>query len=130
MSTSCSPPLASKPSPLSASSTPNTARLPRPHEWERATPTRPCAKTIERRWGWRELLAEAIGADPNQIDLTWETLLDVRAQAMLAALAAARVEARPMADRSAVGSERTAAVGSDVRAPRRLGGGVSGGCES
>ena len=44
-------------------------RLPRWHEWERATSTRPCARTIERRWGWRELLAEAIGTRPNQVDL-------------------------------------------------------------
>jgi len=34
-------------------------RLPRRREWERATSTRPCAKTIERRWGQHELLAEA-----------------------------------------------------------------------
>jgi hypothetical protein len=67
-------------------------RLPRRHEWERATPTRPCAKTIERRWGWRELLAEAIGTQSNQVDLSWETLLDARVQVMLAALAAARAE--------------------------------------
>src|SRR5215831_21413947 len=67
-------------------------RLPRRHEWERATSTRPCARTIERRWGWRELLAEAIGTRPNQVDQSWETLLDVRVPAMLAALAAARLE--------------------------------------
>ncbi len=60
-------------------------RLPRWREWERATVTRPCAKTIERRWGWRELLAEAIGVKPNQIDISWETVLDDRDQAMLAA---------------------------------------------
>lgn len=27
----------------------------------------PCAKTIERRWGWRELLAEAVSVRPNDI---------------------------------------------------------------
>ena len=67
-------------------------RLPRRHEWERATSSRPCAKTIERRWGWHELLAEAIGTEPNQVDRTWETLLDVRVQVILAALAGAREE--------------------------------------
>jgi DMSO/TMAO reductase YedYZ molybdopterin-dependent catalytic subunit len=53
-------------------------RLPRWHEWERATASRPCAKTIERWWGWRELLAEAIGTQPNQVDVSWGTLLDGR----------------------------------------------------
>ncbi len=67
-------------------------RLPRWREWERATGMAPCAKTIERRWGWRELLAEAIGVKPNQIDVSWEAVLDDRAQAMLAALKAARDE--------------------------------------
>jgi hypothetical protein len=38
------------------------------------------------------LLAEAIGVTPNQIDASWETVLDVRTQAMLAALNAARDE--------------------------------------
>jgi hypothetical protein len=41
-------------------------RLPRWCEWESATESRPCAKTIERRWGWRELLAEAVGTQPKQ----------------------------------------------------------------
>jgi hypothetical protein len=34
-------------------------RLRRWREWECATESRPCAKRIERRWGWREVLAEA-----------------------------------------------------------------------
>jgi hypothetical protein len=34
-------------------------RLARWREWELADESRPCAKTIDRRWGWRELLAEA-----------------------------------------------------------------------
>src|SRR5262245_49805319 len=67
-------------------------RLPRWREWERATAPRPCAKTIERRWGWRELLAEAIGVRPNDIEVSWVPVLDDRAQAMLAALCAARDE--------------------------------------
>jgi hypothetical protein len=45
-------------------------RLSRWREWERATASRPCAKTIERRWGWRDLLAEAVGTLSNQVDLS------------------------------------------------------------
>ena len=67
-------------------------RLPRWREWERATAARPCAKTIDRRWGWRELLAEEIGVKPNQVDVSWEAVLDHRAQALLASLMAARDE--------------------------------------
>ena len=67
-------------------------RLPRWHEWERSTAARPCAKTIERRWGWRELLADAIGVQPNHVDVSWEAVLDDRAQVILAALRAARDE--------------------------------------
>jgi Homing endonuclease associated repeat len=65
-------------------------RLPRWREWKGATASRPCAKTIELRWGWRELLAEAIGVRPNQVDISWDAILDDRAEAMLAALRAAR----------------------------------------
>ena len=36
--------------------------------------------------------AEAIGTQPSQIDVSWETLLDTRVQVMLAALAAAHDE--------------------------------------
>jgi hypothetical protein len=68
------------------------SRLPRWHEWERATASRPCAKTIERRWGWRELLADAIGVRPTEVEVSWVAVLDDRAQQMLAALAAARDE--------------------------------------
>src|SRR5215469_2821702 len=67
-------------------------RLPRWREWERATASRPCAKTIERRWGWRELLAEAVGVMPNDVHASWEAVNDARAEAMLAALCAARGE--------------------------------------
>ena len=67
-------------------------RLPRWREWERATAARPCAKTIERRWGWHELLAEAIGVRPNDVNVSWDAVLDDRAQAMLAAHRAARDE--------------------------------------
>jgi hypothetical protein len=58
-------------------------RLPRWHEWERAAASRPCAKTIERRWGWRELLAEAIGVQPDDVEVSWEGVLDDRTEAML-----------------------------------------------
>ena len=67
-------------------------RLPRWREWERATSARPCAKTIERRWGWRELLAEAIGVKPDDVSVSWEAVLDDRDQAMLGELRAARDE--------------------------------------
>ena len=67
-------------------------RLPRWREWERAMASRPCAKTIQRRWGWRELLAEAIGVRPKDVNVSWEAVLDDRAQAMLAALHAVRDE--------------------------------------
>ncbi|TMC06006.1 MAG: hypothetical protein E6J41_20290 [Chloroflexi bacterium] len=67
-------------------------RLPRWREWECATASRPCSTTIERRWGGRELLAEAIGVRPRDVDVSWYTILDDRAQAKLAALGAARDE--------------------------------------
>ena len=67
-------------------------RLPRWREWERATASRPCAKTIERRWGWRDLLAEAVGVRSAEIEVTWVPVLDDRAEAMLVALRAARAE--------------------------------------
>ena len=67
-------------------------RMPRWREWEQATASRPCAKTIERRWGWRELLAEAIGVRPNDIEVSWVPMLDDRAEAMLVARRAARNE--------------------------------------
>jgi hypothetical protein len=66
-------------------------RLPRYREWEPAAPDRPCARTIERQWGWRELLAEAIGVEPDSLGL-WEDQVDDRAKRMLAALLEARDE--------------------------------------
>jgi hypothetical protein len=66
-------------------------RLPRYREWERTAPDRPCAKTIERRWGWRALLAEAVGVEPDELVL-WDEVIDERAPKMLAALAEARDE--------------------------------------
>jgi hypothetical protein len=67
-------------------------RLPFKHEWERATASRPCARTIERRWGWRSLLAQAIGVDPHRVEASWDALVAERSQAMLAVLRAARDE--------------------------------------
>jgi hypothetical protein len=67
-------------------------RLPRWREWEFATESRPCAKTIECRWGWRELLAEAVGVRPGEIEVSWVPVLDERARVMLARLRAARDE--------------------------------------
>jgi hypothetical protein len=46
-------------------------RLPLWSEWEHATPDRPCARTIERRWGWRNVMAEAVGVDADGLEL-WE----------------------------------------------------------
>jgi hypothetical protein len=48
--------------------------------------------TIERRWGRRELLAEALGVRPAEIEVSWVPVLDDRAEKMLAALRAARDE--------------------------------------
>jgi hypothetical protein len=36
-------------------------RLPRWMEWEHAALDRPCARTIERRWGWLKLMTAARG---------------------------------------------------------------------
>src|SRR5215472_8665600 len=63
-------------------------RLPRWREWERAAASRPCAKTIERRWGWRQLSAEAVGVRSAEIEVSWVPVLDDRAEAMLVALRA------------------------------------------
>lgn len=49
-------------------------------------------ETIWRRWGWRELLAEAIGVEPARVDVSWDAILDDRARVMLAALRATRNE--------------------------------------
>lgn len=49
-----------------------------------------CASSV-RRWGWRELLAEAIHIEPDGLEL-WEGVVDDRANSMLAALVEARDE--------------------------------------
>jgi len=103
-------------------------RLPRWREWEGAAASRPCAKTIERRWGWRQLSAEAVGVRSAEIEVSWVPVLDDRAEAMLVALRAARdeLERWPTAtewDRSG----RRPSV-EDVRAAlRRVEAGVLGG---
>src|SRR5215472_3705131 len=97
-------------------------RLPRWREWERATASRPCAKTIERRWGWRELLAEAIGLRPAQMEVSWVPVLDDRTQVMLVALRAAgdQLGRWPTAAEWDRGGRRpAAAVVADVRAVLR-----------
>jgi hypothetical protein len=66
-------------------------RLPQRREWEYAIRDRPCARTIDRRWGWRNLLAEAIGVEPDGLDL-WEAAVAYRAVRMLARLVEARDE--------------------------------------
>jgi hypothetical protein len=66
-------------------------RLPRRTEWKHATPDRPCARTIERRWGWRRMLAEAVGDDADGLVL-WDEVIDDRTGHMLAALVQARDE--------------------------------------
>jgi hypothetical protein len=92
MATSCDPSPVTKPLRPFGSSTRSMDGYRGGTEWERATGTRPCARTIARRWGWRELLAEAIGVALNQVDTSWETVLEVRTQATLVALNAARDE--------------------------------------
>jgi hypothetical protein len=67
-------------------------RLPLRHEWERAVGARPCARTIERRWGWRTVLAEAIDVDPGQVGAAWEAVVGQRSHTMLDLLRSARDE--------------------------------------
>jgi hypothetical protein len=42
-------------------------RLPTRHEWEWAAPGRPSTRTIDRRWGWQKLVAEAGGPSLAQV---------------------------------------------------------------
>jgi hypothetical protein len=69
-------------------------RLPRWREWERASASRPCARTIEWRWGWRELLADALGVRPSAVLVAWDVVPDDRVQAMVTGLRAARDQLR------------------------------------
>jgi hypothetical protein len=102
-------------------------RLPRWREWELATESRPCAKTIERRWGWRKLLAEAVGVKPTEVEVSWVLVLDDRADLMLRCSARSG-RGRAMADRGGVGGGSSAPVAAYIRtALRELAGGVSGG---
>jgi hypothetical protein len=43
-------------------------RLPFKHEWEHADGERPARRTIERRWGWEELLADAVDIEPDEVE--------------------------------------------------------------
>jgi hypothetical protein len=67
-------------------------RLPIKREWDQAVPGRPRARTIERRWGWRALLAEAVGIEPDEVDQGWDATMDERFGGMLDALRQARAE--------------------------------------
>jgi hypothetical protein len=42
-------------------------QLPTRREWELATPGRPSTRTIDRRWGWQKLVAEAGGPPLAQV---------------------------------------------------------------
>ncbi len=42
-------------------------RMPHEREWERAEEGRPCARTVRRRWGWYELMADALDVDLAEI---------------------------------------------------------------
>jgi hypothetical protein len=66
-------------------------RPPRWREWEHGHPGR-AQRRSSGRWGWRELLAEAIGVRPKDINVSWEAVLDDRARATLGALRAVRAE--------------------------------------
>jgi hypothetical protein len=44
-----------------------SGRLPTWTEWEKASDGRPSARTIQRRWGWHELLADAIGGSTGGV---------------------------------------------------------------
>ena len=42
-------------------------RLPCERDWEHAEQERPCARTVRRRWGWYELMADALDIDLAEI---------------------------------------------------------------
>jgi len=42
-------------------------RMPMWDDWQHAAPGRPCAKTVERRWGWERLRAQALGVSRQGI---------------------------------------------------------------
>ena len=42
-------------------------QLPHERDWERAEEGRPCARTVRRRWGWYELMADALDVDLAEI---------------------------------------------------------------
>src|SRR5215831_18616921 len=94
-------------------------RLPRWREWERATASRPCAKTIDRRWGWRELLAEAVGVRPAGDRGLVGSGARRPGQEDAGGAQGRTGRARPVADRRGVGSERPLAIVEDVRSALR-----------
>jgi len=42
-------------------------QLPREQDWEHAEKGRPCARTVRCRWGWYELMADALDVDLAEI---------------------------------------------------------------
>jgi hypothetical protein len=42
-------------------------QLPHERDWERSEKGRPCARTVRRRWGWYELMADALDIDLAEI---------------------------------------------------------------
>ncbi len=42
-------------------------RPPREAEWARATLDRPAARTVRRRWGWYQLIADALGIGLDEL---------------------------------------------------------------
>jgi hypothetical protein len=51
-------------------------RLRARREWESAAPGRPSTRTIDRRWGWQELIAEASGRSLDQVLTRSATVVD------------------------------------------------------
>lgn len=64
-------------------------RLPTRREWEAAAPGRPSTRTVDRRWGWQELIAEASG---RRLDQVLSERREARRRQLLLALRAARAE--------------------------------------
>jgi hypothetical protein len=70
-------------------------RLPFKHEWEQADGERPARRTIERRWGWEDLLADAIAIEPDEVEDAYTS--EDRRSAMKRGPAGRKAGARSMA---------------------------------
>lgn len=64
-------------------------RFPSRRDWEVAAPGRPSTRTIDRRWGWQELVEDAGGPGADQLR---RVNVQQRQQELLSALRAARHE--------------------------------------